>query len=559
MRAHNGTNAKKHILTVSVEDYFHVASLRGAILRKHWDRLEPHLDANMHDVLELLERFGHKATFFVLGSIAEMQPELVQRIMAGGHEVASSGYFPRSMHGTSPMEFRKEVRRTKEILEDAGANRIVGYRSPSWLQREDLWMLDVLAEEGYLYDSSINPVLRRFAGDPVKYRIHQHRHSARDMSLWEFPITTVSIFGMRLAISGGNYIRQFPHALLSRAVARHAESEEDPVVFYFMPWEIDRKQPDIQGISRLQHIRHYRNLGKTRWVLEDYFARLKFQGIADYLRINHAQPAPKPERPRAIEISTVRQSNGVPVEPVTLVVPLFNEEQNIKYLHRTLLNFRKRLSERYRIHLVLVDDRSTDDTWTLLNMAFEGVPDCQIVRHEKNQGVAGAMMTGIQKAPTEIVCSIDCDCSYDPHNFEEMIPLIKEAEMVTASPYHPAGHVLNVPGWRLFLSKSLSRMYSAVLHERLHTFTSCCRVYRKSALQTLTIKNGGFLGVAEMLIELKLRGGRVVEYPATLESRLLGHSKMKIARTIYSHLTLLNELALGRGKERRPTTPGGGT
>jgi dolichol-phosphate mannosyltransferase len=130
-----------------------------------------------------------------------------------------------------------------------------------------------------------------------------------------------------------------------------------------------------------------------------------------------------------------------------------------------------------------------------------------------------------------------------------MLPMLDGADMVTASPYHPDGKVFNVPPWRLLLSKTLSRMYSAILRERIHTYTSCCRIYRKSAMTRLTLEHGGFLGMAEMLIELNLAGGKIVEYPATLESRLLGESKMKIARTIRGHLGLLRELALS-GRSR---------
>ena len=127
-----------------------------------------------------------------------------------------------------------------------------------------------------------------------------------------------------------------------------------------------------------------------------------------------------------------------------------------------------------------------------------------------------------------------------------MLPLAGDADMVTASPYHPQGRVRNVPEWRLFLSKSLSRLYSTVLRERIHTYTSCCRVYRRSRMLPLDLRHGGFLGMAEMLIQLKLAGGRIVEVPATLESRLLGESKMKIARTIRGHLGLLSGLVRGR-------------
>ena len=127
-----------------------------------------------------------------------------------------------------------------------------------------------------------------------------------------------------------------------------------------------------------------------------------------------------------------------------------------------------------------------------------------------------------------------------------MIPMLDHADLVTASPYHPQGHVFNVPPWRLFLSKTLSRLYSASLGDRIHTYTSCCRVYRKSSVDRIELRNPGFLGVAELLIQAKLAGARIVEHPATLESRLFGESKMKIVRTILAHLGLLRDLALRR-------------
>jgi polysaccharide deacetylase family protein (PEP-CTERM system associated) len=548
---------RKHILTIAVEDYFHVAALRGAIRRKHWERLEPRLQANLMDVLALLDRYGARATFFVFGFLADSQPELIRAIVERGHEVASRGYWPRSLQGLLRADFLEDLRRAKEALEAAGSNRIVGYRAPQWLRDEDRFILDVLAEEGYVYDSSVNPILRRFASEPEMFRIHRHRHATADAALWEFPISTVSFAGLRLAISGGNYVRQLPHTLLSRAVAHRSESDADPLVFYFMPWELDRRQPRIQGISTLQRIRHYRNLAKTRWVLDEYLHRYAFHGVADYLGLALERPLPSELRAAPEPVREVAAAGGGHRDEVTLVVPMFNEAQNVSYLRRTLTAFRRELEGSYRVHLVLVDDGSTDDTWPLLSREFADVADCALVQHEKNRGVAAAILTGVRAAPTEIVCSIDCDCSYDPRELSAMIPQVANgsADLVTASPYHPEGHVLNVPEWRLFLSKTLSRMYSTILHDRFYTFTSCCRVYRKSALATLDVKNGGFLGVAETLIGLKLRGGKIIEHPATLESRLLGESKMKIVRTIMSHLSLLGQLTFREGGAAPSTQP----
>jgi glycosyltransferase involved in cell wall biosynthesis len=170
-----------------------------------------------------------------------------------------------------------------------------------------------------------------------------------------------------------------------------------------------------------------------------------------------------------------------------------------------------------------------------------------VVRHEVNAGVAAAIMTGIEAADTEIVASIDADCSYDPHELAGMVPMLTEdVDLVTASPYHPDGGVLNVPWWRLFLSRSLSGMYRQVLHNSLHTYTSCFRVYRRSAAIKIPIYERGFLGVAEFIGRLDLSGSRIVEYPTRLEVRMLGRSKMKALKTIAGQLGLLRKLVAVR-------------
>jgi dolichol-phosphate mannosyltransferase len=146
---------------------------------------------------------------------------------------------------------------------------------------------------------------------------------------------------------------------------------------------------------------------------------------------------------------------------------------------------------------------------------------------------------------------MDCDCTYDPHEFGRMIPLLsQDVDIVTASPYHPLGTVKNVPQWRLFLSKRLSQLYRLVLHQKLFTYTSCFRVYRRQSTLGVPVLRGGFFGVAEMLGALDLAGCRIVEYPATLESRVLGQSKMKVLRTITGHLGLLAHFVAARLQAR---------
>jgi glycosyltransferase involved in cell wall biosynthesis len=226
--------------------------------------------------------------------------------------------------------------------------------------------------------------------------------------------------------------------------------------------------------------------------------------------------------------------------PVTLVVPCFNEVQSLRYLDRTLESVKAAYEGQYAFALLFVDDCSTDGTWDLLQELFGRREDCILVRHAFNQGVGAAIQTGLRQARTDVVCSIDCDCTYDPHELGQMIPLLAEGvDVVTASPYHPAGTVRNVPGWRLLLSKTLSRLYRAVLRQKLFTYTSCFRVYRRESAAALDVRRPGFLGVAEMITQLDLAGRRVVEYPTTLEVRVLGHSKMKVLRTAVGHGGLL--------------------
>jgi len=232
---------------------------------------------------------------------------------------------------------------------------------------------------------------------------------------------------------------------------------------------------------------------------------------------------------------------------ITIVVPLFNEEEALPYLRNTLDEVQADFQKRYDVRFVFVDDGSSDRTWDALQEMFCSRPDCKAVRQPRNSGVAAAILAGIRASETEVVCSIDCDCTYDPRQLLEMIPMLTDGvDMVTASPYHPQGQVLNVPEWRLTLSKGLSFLYRRLLHNRLATYTACFRVYRKSAVERVQVTEGGYLGVVEMLARMDLAGSRIVEAPAVLEVRMMGQSKMKVARTIRGHLGLLARMTRTR-------------
>jgi glycosyltransferase involved in cell wall biosynthesis len=231
---------------------------------------------------------------------------------------------------------------------------------------------------------------------------------------------------------------------------------------------------------------------------------------------------------------------------VTIIVPCFNEEEGLVHLHRQLLAVRTVL-EQYEVRFILVDDGSTDDTWRLMNELFRDEPDVTAIRHATNLGIGAAILTGIREARTEIVCSCDADCSYDPRQLANMIPMLRPGvDLVTASPYHPLGQVVRVPRWRLLLSKTASQLYRYVLRQKLHTYTSCFRVYRRSVVLTVNLKRPGFLAVAELIGRLDLRGSIVLEYPARLTARVHGASKMRTAQVLFGHLQLIAELLATR-------------
>ncbi|MBS1797353.1 MAG: glycosyltransferase [Acidobacteria bacterium] len=535
------TPEKKHLLTVLVEDYFHVGAFENLIQQRNWSNFEPRYEKNTLKTLDLLDQFKTKATFFVLGWIAEQNPRLVREIAARGHEIASRGFYHRSLHNLTDEEFREDLRKTNRLLEDASGQKVIGYRAAEKLSYEkDSWIFDVLAEEGFVYDASFLPTRKSDRNKRYAHQIHTH-----GKALWEFPYSTRNLGLGLFPISGGNYFRQIPYTLMRRAVQAWHESRTEPFVFYFHVWELDPEQPRINAASAYNRVRHYRKLDKMEWILKENLQKYEFCDVADFLEIkNDIQQLPRAAIRVSPETTEIRNPQSEIRNPLTVVIPCYNEEASLPYLANTLRSVEANLANNgYQASFVFVDDASKDSTPTKLDELFGRRENVRIVRHEKNQGVAAGIMTGIKAATTEIVCSMDCDCTYDPHELVRMLPLMTEdVDLVTASPYHRSGGVRNVPGWRLFLSKGASWLYRRTLKAKLATYTSCFRVYRRSSVVDLPLQEKGFLGVAEMLGRLDLKGGKIVEFPAVLEVRLFGFSKMKTARTVFGHLKLLSRL-----------------
>jgi len=538
-----GQTKQQSLLTVLVEDYFHVGAFENLIHQHNWSNFEMRYEQNTLKVLDLLDESESKASFFVLGWIAERNPDLIGEIARRGHEIASRGYFHRSLKQLTDEEIREDLKKSKDLLETAGNQRVVGYRAAEKLSFEnDMRQLRILAEEGYAYDASYLPTRK---SDRSKRFAHQFHHSGN--AIWEFPYSTRNMYAGLLPISGGNYLRQIPYTVMRHAVEDWLRRYKEPFVFYFHVWELDPEQPRISAASRYNRIRHYRKLDKMEWVIREHLDLYNYTSVSDYLGLAE-NTALDPERPVSIEKVEVSSVSSVELEPVTIVIPCYNETEALNYLSNTLESVRESLRLKgFSARFIFVDDQSTDDTFARLNELFGENRDVKILQHAQNKGVAAGIMTGLRAADTEIVCSMDCDCTYDPHGLAEMIPLLSEdVDMVTASPYHRDGTVRNVPGWRLTLSKGASFLYRRVLKTGLSTYTSCFRVYRRDSVIDFELSEDGFLGVAELLGLLDLNGGKIIEYPATLEVRLFGLSKMKTVRTIGGHLKLLTKLSRER-------------
>lgn len=538
------SNDKTHLLTILVEDYFHVGAFDSLIRKRNWPNFQTRYEQNTEKALDLLDKFDTKATFFVLGWIAEQNPSLIKEIARRGHEVASRGFYHRGLVNLSRDEFKADLDRTTRAIESATGKKVLGHRAAEKLNfARDTWVLEALAEEGMAYDTSFLPVRR----DAEGLRTASVVETASG-PIWEFPYSTVDLLATLVPISGGNYIRQVPYSITKHAIRRWDEAKKDPFVFYFHVWELDPEQPRISAASLRNRLRHYRKLDKMDWVVRDMLTTYKFDSVAGHLGLEYSRATRRDEARSKVQLSTISVVGGEQkwtTIPVTVVVPCYNEVESLPYLAKTLEGVKKELAERgYEMHATFVDDKSTDATYDKLTEYFGYDGNYRIIRHKKNLGVAGAIMSGIRASTTEIVCSIDCDCTYDPYEIAAMLPLFKNGvDLVTASPYHPGGRVKNVPSWRLFLSKGASFLYRKTLKSDLATYTSCFRIYRRATVADIDLKETGFLGVAELLGKLHIQGSTIVEHPAVLEVRLFGLSKMKTAKTIAGHLKLLARLA----------------
>lgn len=274
--AHEAFSSEQPVnaMTVDVEDYFQVSAFEEQVSRDTWDQWPLRVAHNTDALLQLFDDTGAKATFFMLGWVAEREPGLVRAIVDAGHELASHGWSHRRVYSQQPEEFRADVRRTRDVLQEMSGVVVRGYRAASYSVSVDtLWALDILREEGFAYSSSISPIKHDHYGIPGFPRF---AFRLQDDGILEIPASTITFGQRNLPCGGGGWFRLAPYAF-TRWALRHINNEENqPVVFYMHPWEIDVDQPRVPGVSRRARLRHHLNISRTRPRLENLLQQFRW-------------------------------------------------------------------------------------------------------------------------------------------------------------------------------------------------------------------------------------------------------------------------------------------
>ncbi len=272
-------------LSIDVEDYYQVSAFESVVSHSEWEGFESRVQRNTDLLLDILDEFQTKATFFILGWVAERHPALVKKIHQRGHEVASHGYQHQRVYTQQPEIFKEETRKSKIILEDLIGQAVKGYRAASYsITKESLWALDILIEEGFSYDSSIFPVIHDRYGIPDAERF-SHIIKRESGSIREYPLSTLRFGKMNMPVGGGGYLRLFPYPITRWAINRINTLEKQPSIVYLHPWEVDPGQPRIQG-SLLSKFRHYVNLNKTENTVRNLLRDFNFAPLGELVSKN---------------------------------------------------------------------------------------------------------------------------------------------------------------------------------------------------------------------------------------------------------------------------------
>ena len=278
-----------NVFSIDLEDWFCVQNLNGIIPRDQWDSCESRVENNTIRLLDLLDRRKVRATFFVLGWVAERHPDLVREVFRRGHEIATHGYSHTLLTSMTPEQFQTDLDRSLEVLASCVSATVLGFRAPSFsVTRKTWWALEIMRSRGLRYDSSVFPV-----GFHPDYGVPDSRldaHSILDGFL-ELPMSCALLAGRKVPCSGGGYFRLYPYAV-TRRLMRQCNEQGRPVIFYLHPWEIDPGQPRVSGMSALKRFRHYNNLDRTMGRLERLLKDFEFTSAGELFGESLREAAP---------------------------------------------------------------------------------------------------------------------------------------------------------------------------------------------------------------------------------------------------------------------------
>jgi polysaccharide deacetylase family protein (PEP-CTERM system associated) len=279
-------------LTIDVEDYYHVSGFDHCVPRRQWDDLPARVGDSTRRILDRLAEAGVRGTFFILGWVAERQPALVRAIRDAGHEIGCHSYAHRLIYEQTPQQFRVDLRLARLVLEDILGERVTAYRAPSFsITHRSLWALDILLQEGFLFDSSIYPTHHDrygIAGTPLQ----PHRIERGGGSLWEFPPPVWNLWKYPLPVGGGGYFRLYPYGVTRRGL-RAINASRRPFAVYLHPWEFDPQQPRLRP-GMMRAFRHYVGLRRTEArlvrLLNDFRFGTLSESLGEWLSDAHDLP-----------------------------------------------------------------------------------------------------------------------------------------------------------------------------------------------------------------------------------------------------------------------------
>jgi len=269
----------RNAFTVDVEDYFQVSAFESCVQRERWPEFESRIEANTLRIADLLDSANVSGTFFILGWVAERFPALVQELRSRGHEIGSHSYWHRLIYSQSPEEFRDDLKRSRDVLQDILGEPVISYRAPSFsITQKSLWALDILAEEGFQIDSSVFPVYHdRYGIAGARPDIHFQKTDSGQLA--EFPPSVFKLGWWNLPISGGGYFRLYPFAFTRYCLSQVNKRTNHPFMFYIHPWEVDPQQPRLSGPSAMSRMRHYVNLHRTETKLRMLLGEFEFDRV----------------------------------------------------------------------------------------------------------------------------------------------------------------------------------------------------------------------------------------------------------------------------------------